>query len=608
MTYPANTSPRHSRPVVHVLLAATCVLFLLSACGQQLTPAATPTPLPPSETFTASLTPTEAPTQTPYVITATPETPTPTTPPTLNLLVLSLADGGHFHLFAYSPQSLSFTRLTTGEWDDVTPALSPDGQRVAFASHRNGYWDLYILDLQTGETSRLTDTPEYDGAPSWSSSDGAYVAYESYVDGNLEIFIRSSADPSQAPIRLTDDPASDTSPAWSPQGRQIAFVSDRGGEAQVWIADLDNGGEAASLSNEGMSNVAHLAWSPEGSKLAWAAADPDSGLTGIYVWDARAPSDPARWAGSGDWPIWQDADHLFTRLASPNQTFISGYGMDGVISLPPVLLPGPLKGLAVVNTALPWPGPFEAIAQTAPDVWYTKMPAAQSGSSQERASLVSLDGVQAANPQLHQAAAEAFQALRNRVAGDTGWDALANLENAYVPLTTPLDPGLSADWLYTGRAFTLSPALIEADWMAVVREDFGQQTYWCIYLRTTAQDGSQGAPLTQIPWDFSARTGDSAAYENGGRLMDTAPSGYWIDLTDLAAQYGWERLPALTNWRNYYAGGRFNELVFTQGLDWRMAMLQLYPAEALLTPTAIVPPTRTPTRTPLWYRSPTPTP
>jgi TolB protein len=88
--------------------------------------------------------------------------------------------------------------------------------------------------------------------------------------------------------------------------------------------------------------------------------------------------------------------------------------------------------------------------------------------------------------------------------------------------------------------------------------------------------------------------------------MEAIPTGYWLDLTALAIQFRWERLPALTNWRTYYGGARFNELVFTQGLDWRTAMLQLYPPEALVTPTLLIPPTRTWTRTPLWYRSPTP--
>lgn len=89
--------------------------------------------------------------------------------------------------------------------------------------------------------------------------------------------------------------------------------------------------------------------------------------------------------------------------------------------------------------------------------------------------------------------------------------------------------------------------------------------------------------------------------------MASVPPGYWIDLTTLAIQYGWERLPALTNWRTYYAGARLGELAFTQNLDWYTAMLELYPADVMVTPTILVPPTRTPTRTPMWYRSPTPT-
>jgi TolB protein len=89
--------------------------------------------------------------------------------------------------------------------------------------------------------------------------------------------------------------------------------------------------------------------------------------------------------------------------------------------------------------------------------------------------------------------------------------------------------------------------------------------------------------------------------------MASIPPGYWFDLTTLATEFGWQHLPALTNWRTYYGGARFNELAFIQGLDWKSAMLELYPPEVLVTPTLVIPPTRTPTRLPLWYKSPTPT-
>ncbi len=602
------TVSKSSNLIFRLVVSAICIMFLLSSCKLQLgsETTATPSPLSPSQTPTDTLTPTEVPTQTPFIITATPNIGT-TAPTPQGTFFLSLADEGFFHLFAYSPQTLPLTRLTDNAFDDITPAISPNGKWLAFASNRNSYWDLYLLDLSSGNVSRLTDTPEYDAAPSWSP-DGAFLAYESYQKGFLSIYIRSVTNSSQV-FALTQDSASDTSPAWSPLGRQIAFISNRSGEPEVWIADLDKSGDGKfiDISKSPQTKESHPAWSPDGLRLAWASSDPASGMTGIYVWDSRKPSSPAIFAGSGDWPVWQDNDHLAMRLTAPNQAFLAGYTTSGIVSLPPVLLPGPTNGMAFGNTTAALPGPFEKITQLTPPALFSSKVTPNPDSLLGRASLISLTGVQAPYPQLNEFAFDSFQALRSQVAKETGWDALASLENAYVPYTTSLDPGMGEDWLYTGRAFTLNPSQILANWMVIVREDFGQETYWRIYLRTTAQDGSQGAPLTEIPWDFGARTGDPVAYENGGRLADSIPSGYWVDLTSLAIQYGWERLPALTEWRTYYAGARFNELAYTQGLDWYTAMLQLYSPEFLVTPTMVIPPTFTPTRTPMWFRSPTPT-
>lgn len=208
----------------------------------------------PTATVTPSASPslTLTPTDIPPSATAAPEvplvTPTPLAFLQKGLMVLSLTEGDRAHLFAYQPQisetslGLPLTRLTYGPWDDTQPVFSPDGKKLSFVSNRNGYWDIYIMELSTGLVTRLTDSPEYDGASTWSP-DELWVAYESYVDENLEIFIRS-VDLTQPPIRLTSHPAADYSPAWSPDGRQIAFISTRSGLPEVWIADLDRADES----------------------------------------------------------------------------------------------------------------------------------------------------------------------------------------------------------------------------------------------------------------------------------------------------------------------------------------------------------------------------
>ena len=98
------------------------------------------------------------------------------------------------------------------------------------------------MDLQSGSVTQLTNTPEYDGAPVWSP-DMAWMAYETYTDGQLDIAIQSMTDTLTLPVLLTEDPGSDHSPAWAPDGRRIAFVSSRTGDADVWLADLDKTSE-----------------------------------------------------------------------------------------------------------------------------------------------------------------------------------------------------------------------------------------------------------------------------------------------------------------------------------------------------------------------------
>ena len=532
------------------------------------------------------------------------------------LLILALSEGTDTHLFAYQPESLPFTRLNVGPWDDITPAISPDGNWVAFASNRNGYWDLYLLKLVTGEVFPLTDTLEYDAAPSWSP-DSRWLAYESYQGDNLSIMILP-LDGSQAPILLTENPAADFSPAWSPKGRQIAYISNRSGENEVWIFDLDQPTENINVSQNPSAQETHPTWFPDGSKLAWASVQMDDGYHGIVVWDATANeglgTHTSALVGSGDWPLFSgDGQTLLTVLNSPNRAYLTAYGLQAPgLTLPLLEMPNAVRGITWADVPFPWPLPpiyRDAVMLTPTPVWEPVVTPVE-GVPGGRSKVVPLPkDVSAPYAMLLDGVDESFLALRQHLGIEVGWDFLANLENAYIPLTTPLNPGVQDGWLYTGRGITVNSLPINAGWMAVVREDYGGETYWRIYLRSRFQDGSSGMPLHELPWDFNARfVGVASTYEAGGAQANSIPAGYWVDFTAQAMTFGWERLPALTRWQSALNMARFNEFVLTGGLDWNSAMLSLYPPEVLVTPTAIVPPTRTLSPTPRWYQTVTPTP
>jgi TolB protein len=522
--------------------------------------------------------------------------------------ILSMEDNGYSHLYAYAPGKLPLTRLTNGQWDDVSPSISADGMKVVFASNRNAYWDIYTLNLIDGQIARITDTPDFDGSPAWSP-DNLWIVYETMLGDQLDVNIISTVNGQV--IQVISDSAIDQTPVWSPLGRQVAFVSNRSGDDEIWIANLDrpDEGRFVNVSQAPGSAESHPAWSLDGTRLAWAShtpGQPDS----IYVWNSNRSDQPARSIGFGDWPIWSaSGNELATRLAEPNQDYLVAYSMDGNLSMPPMPV-NDIRGMDWhVERANALPLQFFKQALLTPTALWQMQIQLVADVPGQRASVIKLLDVEAPHPFLHDAVNESFSALRERVILDAGWDALASLENAYTPLTSSLDPGEGQDWLYTGRAFALNPLTLNAGWMVVMREDIGGQTYWRIYLRCVAQDGSQGEPLRTLPWDLTSRYNlDPLAYDQGGVYAKSIPTGFWIDFTALAHKFGWQRIPALSNWRSYFKGTQFNEFILTGGLDWRAAMLQLYPPDVFVTPTVVIPPTRTPTETPKGYRYKTETP
>ena len=116
-----------------------------------------------------------------------------------------------------------------------SPDWSPGGDRIVYrgCDERGDNCGLYIMDENGANPTRLT-TDASDNAPVWSPG-GNQVAFMSARDGNWEIYVVDLANPK--PRRLTTNPANDGLPTWSPDGQRIAFLSDRGG---IWAVHLMN--------------------------------------------------------------------------------------------------------------------------------------------------------------------------------------------------------------------------------------------------------------------------------------------------------------------------------------------------------------------------------
>ena len=195
-----------------------------------------------TETPTTTSTSTPAPT-TPTPNTTPTQTATPTVSPTPTVTPTATLQGGGTGAILFVRDGIStIFDLESGELTQVTDHIfydfglwSPDGTHVLYVRSVNDA-EIIVVDLETMELVNIAPHPAYEDYASWSP-DGRRIAFSSNRHDNDEIFVMD-ADGSNV-VRLTENRASDTHPSWSPDGTRIAFRSNRDGSHEIYVMDVD---------------------------------------------------------------------------------------------------------------------------------------------------------------------------------------------------------------------------------------------------------------------------------------------------------------------------------------------------------------------------------
>ena len=176
---------------------------------------------------------------------------------------VSNRDGADFEIFVMNATDNNndgngdnLKRLTDNSADDIHPVFSPDGQKIAFSSDRDGDSEVFVMTVNGSGQTNLTKNAVSDSQPAYSPN-GQKIVFSSDRDDPLgEVYVMDKD--GSKPIRLTNDPESDSDPAFSPDGSKIAFVSFRSGfpNAEIYVVNADGSGTPTNLTNNSARDLA----------------------------------------------------------------------------------------------------------------------------------------------------------------------------------------------------------------------------------------------------------------------------------------------------------------------------------------------------------------